>query len=33
VYVKANYENGKITYRELKKTLEFIGLTPEELGY
>ena len=33
VYVKANYENGKITYQELKKTLEFIGLTPKELGY
>lgn len=33
VYVKANYENRKITYQELKRTLEFIGLSPEELGY
>jgi len=33
VYVKGNYENGKISYEELKKALEFIGLSPEELGY
>jgi len=33
IYVKANYENGKISYDELNKTLEFIGLSPEELGY
>lgn len=33
MYVKANYENSKITYEEMKETLEFIGLKPEELGY
>lgn len=33
IYVKSNYENGKITYDELKNTLDFIGLSPEELGY
>jgi Zn-dependent peptidase ImmA (M78 family) len=33
IYVKANYENGKVSYDELKKTLDFIGLSPEELGY
>ncbi len=33
MYVKANYENSKISYEEMKETLEFIGLKPEELGY
>ena len=33
VYVKANYENERISYDELKKTLKFIDLNPEELGY
>lgn len=33
IYVKSNYENGKVTYEELKKTLEYIDLRPEELGY
>ncbi|NLY77251.1 MAG: ImmA/IrrE family metallo-endopeptidase [Tissierellia bacterium] len=33
VYVKANYENGKISYEELIKTLDFINLSPEDLGY
>ena len=33
IYIKANYENKKISYNELEKTLDFIGLTPEELGY
>ena len=33
IYTKSNYENGKISYEELKNTLEFIGLNPKELGY
>ena len=33
IYVKANYENGKISYEDMKKTLEFIGLNQEEIGY
>jgi len=32
IYVKSNYENGKVTYEELKKTLEYIDLRPEDLG-
>lgn len=33
VYIKANYENGKISYEDMKKTLKFIELNPIELGY
>ena len=33
IYIKANYENGKISYEDMKKTLKFIELNPEELGY
>ncbi len=33
IYVKSNYENGKITYDELKETLAYIDLKPQDLGY
>jgi len=32
-FVKGNYERGNISYGSLKKTLGYIGLTPEQLGY
>lgn len=33
IYVKSNYERGKISYEKLKETLDFIDLSPEDLGY
>lgn len=33
VYIKSNYENGKISYTNMKNCLESIGLSPEKLGY
>ena len=33
IYVKANYENGNISYEEMEEILMFVGLTPEKLGY
>lgn len=33
IYVKANYENGNISYEEMEQILMFVGLTPEKLGY
>jgi len=32
-YTKANYERGNISYKNMKTSLEFVGLTPEEFGY
>jgi Zn-dependent peptidase ImmA (M78 family) len=32
-YLKANYERGNISYKNLKRSLEFINLTPEQFGY
>jgi Zn-dependent peptidase ImmA (M78 family) len=31
--VKTNYERGNISYKNMKTSLEFIGLTPEQFGY
>ena len=32
-FVKTNYERGNISYKNMKNSLEFIGLSPEQLGY
>jgi len=32
-FVKTNYERGNISYKNMKTSLEFIGLTPEQFGY
>ncbi|WP_366749962.1 ImmA/IrrE family metallo-endopeptidase [Tepidanaerobacter sp. EBM-38] len=32
-FVKSNYERGNISYKNMKNSLEFIGLTPEQFGY
>ncbi len=32
-YVKSNYERGHISYKNMKKSLEFVGLIPEQFGY
>ncbi|SHJ22417.1 ImmA/IrrE family metallo-endopeptidase [Lutispora thermophila] len=31
--VKTNYERGNISYKNMKTSLEFIGLAPEQFGY
>mgnify|MGYP003767909395 CR=1 FL=1 len=33
IYVKSNYENGKISYENMRESLEFVGLDPIEFGY
>ena len=32
-FVKSNYERGNISYKNMKNSLEFVGLTPEHFGY
>lgn len=32
-FIKANYERGNISYNNMKNSLGFIGLTPEQFGY
>ena len=32
-FVKSNYERGNISYKNMKNSLEFVGLTPEQFGY
>ena len=32
-FVKSNYERGNISYKNMKNSLEFVGLTPEKFGY
>jgi Zn-dependent peptidase ImmA (M78 family) len=32
-FVKSNYERGNISYKNMKSSLEFVGLTPETFGY
>ncbi|TZE82091.1 ImmA/IrrE family metallo-endopeptidase [Calorimonas adulescens] len=32
-FVKTNYERGNISYKNMKTSLEFIGLAPEQFGY
>lgn len=32
-FVKTNYERGNISYKNMKISLEFIGLAPEQFGY
>ncbi|KAA5805823.1 ImmA/IrrE family metallo-endopeptidase [Thermoanaerobacterium thermosaccharolyticum] len=32
-FIKTNYERGNISYKNMKTSLEFIGLTPEQFGY
>jgi Zn-dependent peptidase ImmA (M78 family) len=32
-FIKSNYERGNISYKNMKNTLEFIGLTPDQFGY
>jgi Zn-dependent peptidase ImmA (M78 family) len=32
-FIKTNYERGNISYKNMKNSLEFIGLAPEQLGY
>ena len=32
-FVKSNYERGNISYKNMKNSLEFIGLTPKQFGY
>ena len=32
-FVKGNYEIGNISYKNMKNSLEFVGLTPEQFGY
>lgn len=32
-FLKANYERGNISYKNMKNSLEFIGLAPEQFGY
>jgi Zn-dependent peptidase ImmA (M78 family) len=32
-YIKTNYERGNISYKNMKNSLEFIGLAPEQFGY
>jgi Zn-dependent peptidase ImmA (M78 family) len=32
-FVKSNYERGNISYKNMKNSLEFIGLTPGQFGY
>lgn len=32
IYVKSNYENGKISYENMRESLEFVGLDPIEFG-
>lgn len=31
--VKVNYETGKISYRNMEKSLEFLGYSPADFGY
>lgn len=33
IYLKSNYEDGKISYEEMEKALEFVNLDPKEFGY
>ena len=32
-FIKTNYERGNISYKNMKNSLEFIGLAPEQFGY
>jgi len=32
-FVKGNYERGNISYQNMKSSLQFVGLTPEQFGY
>jgi len=32
-FVKANYERGNISYKNMENCLEFIGLSPKQFGY
>lgn len=32
-FIKSNYERGRISYKNMKNSFEFIGLEPEEFGY
>lgn len=32
-FIKSNYERGNISYKNMKASLEFIGLSPEQFGY
>lgn len=32
-FIKRNYEKGNVSYKNMKNSLEFIGLTPEQFGY
>ena len=32
-FIKSNYERGNISYKNMKASLEFIGLAPEQFGY
>ena len=32
-FIKTNYERGNISYKNMKTSLEFIGLAPEQFGY
>ncbi|MGI6776454.1 MAG: ImmA/IrrE family metallo-endopeptidase [Acetivibrionales bacterium] len=32
-FVKTNFERGNISYKNMKNSLEFIGLAPERFGY
>ena len=32
-FVKSNYENGLISYKNMKTVLEFVGISPEDLGF
>jgi Zn-dependent peptidase ImmA (M78 family) len=32
-FIKTNYERGNISYKNMKNSLEFIGLVPEKFGY
>jgi len=33
LFVKNNYKKGDISYENMKSSLEFIGLTPDDFGY
>lgn len=32
-FIRTNYERGNISYKNMKNSLEFIGLTPKTFGY
>ncbi|NLM59891.1 MAG: ImmA/IrrE family metallo-endopeptidase [Clostridium sp.] len=32
-FIKTNYERGNISYKNMKNSLKFIGLAPEQFGY